>query len=119
MFYVEPTANEGGNHGNPMGQPFPGCVALPEELLGAYLAGMGFVHLTIQEDAVTAVTVNEEALAAYRAEHPEPPEPPEPPKSNEELTKENHLLREQVAALTERNSFHEDLIAEMASVVYG
>lgn len=35
------------------------------------------------------------------------------------LEAENHLLKEQVGALTERNGFHEDLIAEMASVVYG
>ena len=118
MYYIDPTANESGNHGNPMGQPFPGCVGLPEELLADYLAGMGFVHLTIVGEEVTGVVTNEEALAAYQAAHPAPQAPPEPPKSNEELTKENHLLQEQVAALTERNSFHEDLIAEMASVVY-
>ena len=33
MYYINPTPNESGNHGNPMGQPFPNCVTLPDDLL--------------------------------------------------------------------------------------
>ena len=44
--------------------------------------------------------------------------PPEPPKSNEELQAENELLRAQVKALSDREEFIEDCIAEMAMQVY-
>ena len=45
------------------------------------------------------------------------PEPVIPP-TNEALAAENKLLKQQVSALTEQQSFYEDCIAEMASVVY-
>lgn len=38
--------------------------------------------------------------------------------TNDELAAENKLLKQQVSALTEQQSFYEDCIAEMASVVY-
>ena len=44
-------------------------------------------------------------------------EPTIPP-TNEKLAAENKLLKQQVSALTEQQSFYEDCIAEMASVVY-
>lgn len=83
MYYIqkEPTAN--GYHGNPMGQPFPGCVALPDELLSSYLDTKGFCTLTVQDGAVTALAVDQEALDAYNAEHPEVE--PEKPVTVEEL----------------------------------
>lgn len=37
---------------------------------------------------------------------------------NEELQAQNATLRQQVAALTDQQSFYEDCIAEMAEVVY-
>lgn len=40
------------------------------------------------------------------------------PLTNDELASENKLLKQQVSALTEQQSFYEDCIAEMASVVY-
>lgn len=40
------------------------------------------------------------------------------PPSNDELAAENKLLKQQVSALTEQQSFYEDCIAEMAAVVY-
>lgn len=43
---------------------------------------------------------------------------PELPPTNDELAAENKLLKQQVSALTEQQSFYEDCIAEMASVVY-
>ena len=47
------------------------------------------------------------------------PEPvPEAPPTNEELEAENKLLREQVAALSDQNDFQEELIVELANIVY-
>lgn len=80
MYYIN---TQGQNHGNPMGQPFPGCVALPDELLSAYLATKGFCTLTIVDGAVTALVVDQEALDAYNAEHPDVE--PEKPVTVEEL----------------------------------
>ena len=40
------------------------------------------------------------------------------PPTAAELAAENKLLRQQVSALTEQQSFYEDCIAEMATVVY-
>ena len=75
MYYINATPRESGDYGNPMGQPFPGCVALPDELLGAYIEAKGFVYLEIENEEVVAVEVNQEALDAYLAEHPDQPEP--------------------------------------------
>lgn len=40
------------------------------------------------------------------------------PKTNAELENENAKLKQQVSALAEQQTFYEDCIAEMASVVY-
>lgn len=53
----------------------------------------------------------------YTIEDDGKPEPVIPP-TNDELAAENKLLKQQVSALTEQQSFYEDCIAEMASVVY-
>ena len=76
MYFIR---KDGENLGNPMCQPFNGCVALQDELLGAYLACKGFCAVTVDDNStVTAVTVNQDALDAYDAEHPETePEPTE------------------------------------------
>ena len=42
---------------------------------------------------------------------------PEPP-TIEGLASENKLLKQQVSALTDQQSFYDDCIAEMATVVY-
>lgn len=68
MYYIN---TQGPNHGNPMGQPFHGCVALPDELLSAYLDTKGFCTLTVQDGAVTALAVDQEALDAYKQDHPD------------------------------------------------
>lgn len=80
MYYINPTPNKTGNHGNPMGQPFPTCVTLPDDLLSPYLAAKGFVTLTVENGAVTSLETNQEALDAYEADHPDLPleEPEEP-----------------------------------------
>ena len=38
----------------------------------------GFVHITVEDDTVVEMTINQEALDKYIAEHPEQPEEPEP-----------------------------------------
>lgn len=53
----------------------------------------------------------------YTIEDDGEPEPVIPP-TNDELAEENKLLKQQVSALTEQQSFYEDCIAEMAVVVY-
>lgn len=80
MYYINSSPNETGNHGNPMGQPFPNCVTLPDDLLSPYLVAKGFVTLTVENGAVTSLETNQEALDAYEADHPDlPPEEPEEP----------------------------------------
>ena len=53
----------------------------------------------------------------YTVEDDGKPEPVIPP-TNEELAADNKLLKQQVSALTGQQSFYEDCIAEMATVVY-
>ena len=54
---------------------------------------------------------------AYTIHEDSEPEPVIPP-SNDELAAENKLLREQVSALTDQNDFQEELIVELANIVY-
>lgn len=76
MWYIKELPNGGGNYGNPMGQQFAGCMGLPDDLLSDYVEARGFVYPTVVDGAVTALETNEEALAAYLAEHPDmEPEP--------------------------------------------
>ena len=49
---------------------------------------------------------------------PEPEPAPVLPPSNEDLAAENKLLKEQVAALSVQNDFQEELIVELANIVY-
>lgn len=55
-----------------------------------------------------------EEIEADKAKLPKPVTP----KTNAELESENAKLKQQVAALADQQSFYEDCIAEMASVVY-
>ena len=84
MYYIESKSNVVGNYGQLMCQPFPDCVALPDDLLSDYINAKGFVIPSIENGAVVAVAVNQEALDAYLAEHPDQPEP-EPEPTTEEL----------------------------------
>lgn len=80
MYYINPI---GPNHGNPTSAPFPNSVSLPDTLLMDYINTKGFCTLTIEDGAVTALAVDQEALDAYNAEHPEVE--PEKPVTVEEL----------------------------------
>ncbi len=64
MYYINQT---GANKGNPISQPFPGCVALPDYLLHPYLTTKGFATITVENGEVANLEVNQEALDAYDA----------------------------------------------------
>lgn len=70
MYYIQNVANESGNYGNPMGEPFGGCLALPDELLPAYLQANGFVTIAVQDGTVIHVEKNEAAWDAWNAAQP-------------------------------------------------
>lgn len=42
MYYINNNPNESSNYGNPMGQPFPDCIEMPDELLSSYFEYNGF-----------------------------------------------------------------------------
>ena len=89
MYYIN---TQGPNHGNPTSIPFPNSVSLSDTLLTDYINTKGFCTLTVQDGAVTALVVDQEALDAYNAEHPEVE--PEKPVTVEELL--SALLGEEV-----------------------
>lgn len=89
MYYIN---TQGHNHGNPTSNPFPNSIPLPDALLMDYINTKGFCTLTIEDGAVTALAVDQEALDAYNAEHPEVE--PEKPVTVEELL--SALLGEEV-----------------------
>lgn len=78
MYYINAQPNASGNYGNPKGQPFTGSVALPDDLLSAYIEAKGFVLPVIENGQVASLEVNQTALDAYTAEHPDVPVEPEP-----------------------------------------
>lgn len=82
MYHINAKHTESGNYGNPMGQPFDGCITLPDDLLTPYIEARGFVTLTLDGNTVTAVETNQDALDAYLAEHPDTDPVPTP--TNEE-----------------------------------
>lgn len=113
MYYIN---TQGPNHGNPTSTPFPNSVFLPDTLLTDYISTKGFCTLTVQDGAVTALAVDQEALDAYNKDYPDIE--PEKTTTIEDLKQENKLLKAQLKAQTERSDFIEDCIAEMAGVVY-
>lgn len=72
MLYINSQQNPFGNHGNPMGQLFDGCLTLPDDLLIPYIEARGFVTLTLDGNTVTDVQTNQEALDAYLSVNPDP-----------------------------------------------
>lgn len=73
MYYISSQPNEFGNYGNPMQNFFNECYNLPDNLLTPYIEARGFVNLTLDDNAVTAVETNQEALDAYLEEYPDIP----------------------------------------------
>lgn len=107
--------------------PPEGYASVPDTLdTAAYFAHNGFVTLTVEGNTVTAMAPNTTAWEAWKASLP--PEPDLEPTLEERLTAleeenktikdENKLLTEQVSALSDQNDFQEELIVELAGVVY-
>ena len=71
MQYINEQPNESGNYGNPQTVFVDGMLALPDELIPAYISAKGFVLLTVESGVVTAVEINQAAYAAYMAEEEE------------------------------------------------
>ena len=113
MYYITQT---GPNHGNPTSVPFPNSVPLPDTLLMDYINTKGFCTLTVQNGAVTALVVDQEALDAYNAEHPDVQ--PEKPVTVEDLQAENKRLKAQMELQSQQQTMLEDCLLEMADIVY-
>lgn len=113
MYYIN---TQGPNHGNPTSTPFPNSVSLPDTLLMDYINTKGFCTLTVQDGAVTALVVDQEALDAYNAEHPEVE--PEKPVTLEDLQAENKRLKAQMELQSQQQTMLEDCLLEMADIVY-
>ncbi|MBS7224853.1 MAG: hypothetical protein KH050_05865 [Clostridiaceae bacterium] len=115
MYYVNSIPSKSGDYGNPMGQPFPDCVILPDELLSAYIEAKGFVIPTVKNGVMQSLEVNQEALDAYNKEYPEwEPEPTE----TEKLQAEVAHLKAQNELQAQHQTFLEDCLLEMGSIVY-
>lgn len=113
MYYIN---TQGPNHGNPTSTPFPNSIPLPDTLLMDYIGCKGFCTLTVQDGAVTAVAVDQEALDAYNAEHPDVE--PEKPVTVEDLQAENKRLKAQMELQSQQHTMLEDCLLEMADIVY-
>lgn len=113
MYYIN---TQGPNHGNPTSTPFPNSVSLPDTLLMDYINTKGFCTLTVEEGAVTALVVDQEALDAYNAEHPDVE--PEKPVTVEDLQAENKRLKAQMELQSQQQTMLEDCLLEMADIVY-
>lgn len=117
MYYINSVPSRSGDYGNPMGQPFPGCIILPDELLNAYIEAKAFVIPTVENGVVKSLEVNQEALDAYNREHPEIPVEPEPTET-EKLQAEVTRLKAQNELQAQHQTFLEDCLLEMGSIVY-
>ena len=84
-------------------------------------------NIIVCEDNTTAAEFG--AVPSYNGaaigqayDPPDPDPAPEPEPTADErisaLEAENHLLNQQVAALTDQNDFQEELIVELANIVY-
>lgn len=93
------------DEGNETGRE-AGCEASIQTMAAQYDSNLALAQAEAWPGSITVERV------------PEDERPKTPPPSNEELAAENKLLKQQVSALTEQQSFYEDCIAEMAEVVY-
>ena len=91
MFIIKKIANENGsrpalqtwNHATPP----KGYAICPDKFHEVFYSTdpAGFVNITVENDVVTEMTVNQEALDAYLESLPEPEPVPEPEATTDEL----------------------------------
>ena len=55
MYFINQEPNGSGNHGNPVSNQTADMVAIPDELLSAYIAAKGFVKIQVEGGVVTSV----------------------------------------------------------------
>ena len=113
--------NGNGSHNNqtingagPATFPVPdGWAIIPE---GMETPNFPFGDITVDNQTPPAVT----SWMPLPIPDPEPEPEPEPTADERisALEVENHLLNQQVAALTDQNDFQEELIVELANIVY-
>ena len=121
MKIIEIFKRESGFHGNqiidaiePSVFPVPdGWAILPD---GMETPNFPFGDITVDNQTPPVVT----SWTPLPIPEPEPAPEPEPTADERisALEAENHLLNQQVAALTDQNDFQEELIVELANVVY-
>ena len=81
-----------------------------------YAGAVGFISPKWLNEAWSeAATENE--ITTWEADHPAPAGGETPP-TTADLAAENKLLRARIEALTDQNDFHEELIVELANIVY-
>jgi hypothetical protein len=85
MKIIQLSANESGSRPALQDWDFPtlpeGYAWCPDDFVEVFYSTSpsGFVNITVENDTVTEMTINQEALNAYIAEHPDVPEDdPEP-----------------------------------------
>ena len=70
MQYIRSTPNESGAYPAPQSSTFPDALALTDEQTAQLVAYNGFVTLTVDGGAVTAVTPDTQAWEAWKASLP-------------------------------------------------
>ena len=79
----------------------------------------GFVILTVTRGIVQSYEPNVEAWEAWKESlDPEPEPGPTSEERITELEEKNKVLSAQVTALSDQNDFQEELIVELANIVY-
>lgn len=88
MWIIPSAVNEDGGRSNMQtwnGATLPdGYYWCDEQYVDTYCQAKGFVNLEVNGDTVTAMTVNQEALDKWNAEHPDP-EPVEPEPTTDDI----------------------------------
>ena len=121
MRIVEISAMENGAHRNQtMDAPLAildGCSIVPDgwALIPDDMETENFPFGTLEAEEIDGVLT---VISWTPGTIPDPEPAPVLPPSNEELAAENKLLKEQVAALSDQNDFQEELIVELANIVY-
>ena len=81
MKIIQLSVNESGSRPALQDWDFPtlpeGYAWCPDDFVEVFYSTdpAGFVNITVENDTVTKMTINQEALDAYIAEHPDQPEP--------------------------------------------
>lgn len=78
MFYIQKEPTETGAFPPPQSLEAEGLYKFPEEFIEEFISYNGFVFLTVEGEAVTAISPNVEAREAWKATLPEKVEVPKP-----------------------------------------